>query len=396
MSHFTVLVIGDNVDEQLAPYHEFECTGEDDQYVQDIDETEEKRAEYLGATETMLKSPTGELESRWDEKGAAKPKFYREPTPEETQSAGLLGSGFSNGLSFSSQDWGDGRGYRPMVYALPEGWVEIEVKTSEIKTFAKWLSGYDDEKDNVAFGETPDLSGPHKYGYTLLDENGDVLKVIRRTNPNAHWDWYQVGGRWNGFFKLKQERAALAMVGSRAELGEASLLTKYDKDYKKPGKNVADSAYKRDIDIDAMREEAAKEAAARWRMYNEIVSQHPPILEWKAVLEKFGQDKIEEARTFYHGQEGIKALRATEEFKWCAIDNESFAPTIEEHIARARRRSIRTFAVVKDGQWYERGSMGWWGCVSDEKDETEWSDQFSALLDATSDDTLLTIVDCHI
>ncbi len=29
MSHFTVLVVGDNVEEQLAPFHEFECTGEE-------------------------------------------------------------------------------------------------------------------------------------------------------------------------------------------------------------------------------------------------------------------------------------------------------------------------------------------------------------------------------
>jgi hypothetical protein len=35
MSHFTVMVIGDNVDEQMAPYHEFECTGDDNEYVQD-------------------------------------------------------------------------------------------------------------------------------------------------------------------------------------------------------------------------------------------------------------------------------------------------------------------------------------------------------------------------
>ena len=26
MSHFLVLVIGDNPEKQLAPYHEFECT----------------------------------------------------------------------------------------------------------------------------------------------------------------------------------------------------------------------------------------------------------------------------------------------------------------------------------------------------------------------------------
>jgi hypothetical protein len=29
MSHFSVMVIGENVEEQLAPYHEFECTGVD-------------------------------------------------------------------------------------------------------------------------------------------------------------------------------------------------------------------------------------------------------------------------------------------------------------------------------------------------------------------------------
>lgn len=47
MSHFSVLVIGDNVEQQLAPYHEFECTGEDDQYVQDVDVTDECREKGL-------------------------------------------------------------------------------------------------------------------------------------------------------------------------------------------------------------------------------------------------------------------------------------------------------------------------------------------------------------
>ena len=46
MSHFTVLVVGDNVDEQLLAYHEFECTGIKDQYVIEIDETDEHMASY--------------------------------------------------------------------------------------------------------------------------------------------------------------------------------------------------------------------------------------------------------------------------------------------------------------------------------------------------------------
>jgi hypothetical protein len=46
MSHFTVLVVGDNPEEQLAPYHEFECTGYDDEYIVDFDITDEVKASY--------------------------------------------------------------------------------------------------------------------------------------------------------------------------------------------------------------------------------------------------------------------------------------------------------------------------------------------------------------
>lgn len=57
---------------------------------------------------------------------------------------------------------------------------------------------------------------------------------------------------------------------------------------------------------------------------------------------------------------------------------------------------ISTFAVVKDGKWYERGEMGWWGCVSNEISEQEWEQQYQTLLQGLSDDTLLSIFDCHI
>jgi hypothetical protein len=71
MSHFVVLVIGDNVEQQLAPYHEFECTGRDDQYVVDIDITEEVRNEYLNDTVLMVvNGQTGERVSKYDEEVA--------------------------------------------------------------------------------------------------------------------------------------------------------------------------------------------------------------------------------------------------------------------------------------------------------------------------------------
>jgi len=55
-----------------------------------------------------------------------------------------------------------------------------------------------------------------------------------------------------------------------------------------------------------------------------------------------------------------------------------------------------TFAVVKDGKWYERGEMGWWGIISNEKPDDQWEKEFTNLIDELPDDTLLTIVDCHI
>ena len=68
--------------------------------------------------------------------------------------------------------------------------------------------------------------------------------------------------------------------------------------------------------------------------------------------------------------------------------------TREEYIQR--RSSISTFAVLHEGIWYESGSMGWWGCVSDEKDKDAWKKEWWGLVNNVDDDTLLSIYDCHI
>ena len=68
----------------------------------------------------------------------------------------------------------------------------------------------------------------------------------------------------------------------------------------------------------------------------------------------------------------------------------------DAYIQRCRRDAIQTFAVVKDSQWFERGDMGWWGIVHDEKDSDQWSREFEKLIEGLSDDTMLTVVDCHI
>ena len=57
---------------------------------------------------------------------------------------------------------------------------------------------------------------------------------------------------------------------------------------------------------------------------------------------------------------------------------------------------IVCFALLKDGKWYERGQMGWWAIASDEKPDDVWDAEFKKLVSELPDDTLITIVDCHI
>ena len=48
------------------------------------------------------------------------------------------------------------------------------------------------------------------------------------------------------------------------------------------------------------------------------------------------------------------------------------------------------------GKWYQRGEMGWWAIVTDAKEHYDWDAEFERLMETLPDDTLLTLVDCHI
>lgn len=54
------------------------------------------------------------------------------------------------------------------------------------------------------------------------------------------------------------------------------------------------------------------------------------------------------------------------------------------------------FAVVKDGQWYQKGQMGWFGMSTDNISDEEWDARVLELIKDLPDDTMLTVVDCHI
>ena len=59
-----------------------------------------------------------------------------------------------------------------------------------------------------------------------------------------------------------------------------------------------------------------------------------------------------------------------------------------------KHSKFTSYALLKDGEWYAKGEMGWFGMSSDEKEN--WSEELDKLIKSLPEDTLLTIVDCHI
>lgn len=55
-----------------------------------------------------------------------------------------------------------------------------------------------------------------------------------------------------------------------------------------------------------------------------------------------------------------------------------------------------TFALVKEDKWYERGEMGWFASVANEKPADQWESEFKQLVENLPDETILSIYDCHI
>lgn len=370
--------------EQLAPYHEFECTGINDQYVQDVDLTEELRENYFTEKVNRYVSSENELYDPYDD------QFWRRFTDAEmdeykNQNNGRepMGSSHWNGLYYACSYWNGGTEYFAKIHFLPEGYTEQKFNCCDVMTFSDFVQNEYSYKTLLEHEEPNfDDEGGHKFGYIVLNENGDVLNVIRRTNPNAKWDWYQIGGRWTGMFKLKPQRDGF--------VGKPGLMTE------SPEKGYVDQAYKRDIDFESIREEHRFKAGELYDKVMAVIGHLPVNETWESVLKRMEGNPIDMIRDEYHSQPRCIVLKACEDsdIRWIELDN--FTVSREAYVERAGNAAAVTFALIKDGKWYERGEMGWFGCVTNEGDRNEWAKNFNELLDSLPGDTLLTAVDCHI
>jgi len=232
------------------------------------------------------------------------------------------------------------------------------------------------------------------------DEDSDVDEETGKkgywSNPNAKWDYYRAGGRWAGFFTLKDGVKAAAPVG-----GYEVTLGLQDA----PKAGTADVLRKGEIDWTAMRDAAGDKAAKKYDFAAAIFGDLPKNTSWEEVRAQH-ENRHDTARNAYWDQPRCVAWKEVEknrraDFEAAGIhpfydQPDQFLVSRESYITSARNRAGTTFAVVKDGKWYERGKMGWWACVANEKDEETWVSMFAKLIDDLPDETQLTVVDCHI
>lgn len=342
MSHFSVSVITNSQDQTelekiLQPFHEYECTGVNDEYVVFVDHHDEVMKEWNEKTDDYW-SKDGNIFKTYDD------LFYREFTAAEIEKHGpinFMGTGCGNGLSWTSRDWGDGQGYR----------TKVRMSDEEVIT-----AGYEKVTLPVSDGfeyDSPEQYAKDYHGYGEV-KNG---RVGRMTNPNAQWDWWSVGGRWSDQLLLND--------GSRAN-----------------------SARKDQIDFLGMTVEAERKAASEHIEAQNIIAGRQ-WLTWSQAKEQ--APTIDDARTLYNDQIVVKDFRNNQD---AYRDLDEFHVTKEEYVERARWNAISSFAFLDQNGWQERGAMGWWGCVGDEKDG--WGKTCTDLLISVPDDQYITIVDCHI
>jgi hypothetical protein len=269
MSHFTVVVIGEKVEEQLAKYNE------------------------------NLEGP-----ERW------------EPIRDYTIEAAEKGLGLE---------------------ALANPTLE------HLEQLLKWLQ--DDDTDEK---------------YRIRD--GQICRATTY-NPDSQWDWYVVGGRWAGFFPLKK------------------------------GKKLADSALKKNIDFEGARKKSRTTAEEAWVPWAEATAKFGMPESWDVIRERYVDD-VEKARDVFHAHGAVKACRDLVGFMTDPVEH--FGSDKETYVRRSVGQSLTPYAIVKDGEWFQKGKMGWFGMSSDEIGQDDWNAFVNKTYDELPDDTLLTLVDCHI
>jgi len=199
------------------------------------------------------------------------------------------------------------------------------------------------------------------YGYIILDDG-----LYSTYNPNSKWDWYQIGGRFDGELMLTDEGRLNAVDEIKRK-------------------------YCTDIDIKNLREDFH---------YMRYVNVAPlKYVQWFIPLSPIEKEKIR--RWWEINIYDMPLKEGEEKDKYFFYKPEYYERRYKDAETDIRvKEAVNSFAVITpDGKWYAPSNMGWWACTDGEpEDELKWDLEFyDRFIKPNLDSNLIcTVVDCHI
>lgn len=185
-------------------------------------------------------------------------------------------------------------------------------------------------------------------------------------NPNSKWDWYQIGGRFDGELMLTDEGRLNAV-------------------------NEIKRKYCTDIDIKNLREDFH---------YMRYVNVAPlKYIQWFIPLSPTEKEKIR--RWWEINIYDMPLKEGEEKDKYFFYKPEYYKRRYKDAETDIRvQEAVNFFAVINpDGKWYAPSNMGWWACTDGEpEDELKWDLEFydRFIKPNLDSDLICTVVDCHI
>lgn len=216
----------------------------------------------------------------------------------------------------------------------------------------------------------------------VSEDSSIVMYYLMSTfNPRSTWDWWEVGGRWKGYFPVKPEHAGdpALITGAPGVLGNH------------PARGEADGGPIRLLDLAGLRAAEAAKAEEHYDGYQELVEGLPEAQPWSHFADLHEADQegypLDQASQDYQAQPRVQAAKTSVEYEpTYGFDPVAyFAVTREEAAARGAAQAVPGFALLDlDGQWQDG-----------EDENAAYLDRANTYLDALDPDTLLVAVDCH-
>ncbi len=236
-----------------------------------------------------------------------------------------------------------------------------------------------------------------------LKENGYIVEdgeIGYMSNPNAQWDWYELGGRWAGKLPLKRKIPVAGEQRGEKSWGWGDQNPYMDED----GQDFVDMAKIEDVDWDRLQREAYASAQAAFQEYQAWATSGFPTnyplhdmaagLGCATLINEAEVTAYHEAKRKCQTDEERDALVEPErQFTYHTFSNE------EEFLAKSIGNwAFSTYAVLDENGWHAPGEMGWFGVSSESAGEQlDWEANFHKRFIASDDpETVVAIMDCHI